>query len=156
MKTLTKVVPEGSIDAQFATQKFTNRPRLIGIAVAVLLAELVWLVATAVVGLQLQAPSTQTTAQPASIGPVAVGVASFIAALLAWGLAAGLERLTRLCRGTWLALTLLGLTASLIMPLSGSGVSVADRLVLVSMHVVVAAVMVPLLYWTWSPHCEAQ
>ena len=63
--------------------------RLLGVVGAVLLAELIWCGVALVAGLQLQAPATQTSAQPSSIGPIDVGVASVIASLVAWAVAFG-------------------------------------------------------------------
>ena len=61
---------------------------------------------------------------------------------------AALERLTPHARRIWLVVALVGLAASLAMPLSGTGVSSENRAVLVLMHVAVAAVLVPVLYRT--------
>jgi hypothetical protein len=151
MNTHTRDLPGDRPTAISAGRGSNWRPRIIGIVGAVLLAELVWVAATRVGGLDIQAPASQSNPQPASIGPLAAGLASLVASLLAWGLAAGVRGLTRRSRGAWLALAVLGLAVSLVMPLSGWGVSMADRLVLVSMHVAVAAVVVPLLYCTWPP-----
>ena len=61
---------------------------------------------------------------------------------------AALERLTPHARLIWLVLALVGLAASLSMPLGGTGVSSGNRAVLVLMHVAVAAVLIPVLYRT--------
>jgi hypothetical protein len=148
MQTPTGHVPGNRL---FVRDRSTRRTTWIGIAAAIFLAEVVWFAATHLGGLALQAPASQANSQPASIGPIVVGVASFVASLLAWSLAAGIQRFTRFSRGVWLGVGLSGLLVSLIMPLGGWGVSIADRLVLVAMHVAVAAVVVSTIYLTWRP-----
>lgn len=128
-----------------------GRLRLLGVAGTVLLTEGLWLLATAVAGIHLQAPAANGNPQQFDIGPLLVAVASIVASLVGWGLIAVLERLTTHARGAWLILALVALAGSLVMPLSGTGVSVANRAVLVLMHLAVAAVLLPVLYRTSVP-----
>jgi Family of unknown function (DUF6069) len=51
-------------------------------------------------------------------------------------------------RIVWLILAPVALLASLLMPLSGTGVSDANRAVLVLMHIGVAATLIPAFYRT--------
>jgi hypothetical protein len=129
--------------------------RILVVIGAVLAAEVVWLVAELVFGVRLQAPAGSGYPQPVDIGPGTVAVASFVLSLLGWGVLAVLERFTSWARRIWLALSLIALVASLGMPMSGSGVPAVDRAVLVLMHVLVAAILVPAMYRT-SPRSERQ
>ncbi len=125
-----------------------SRARLLGVAAAVLLAEAVWVLAEFVLGIRLQAPAGTGSPEPVDIGPLNVAVASVVLSLVGWAGLAALERLTPHAHRVWLVVALVALAASLAMPLSGSGVSTADRAVLVLMHVAVAAVLIPILYRT--------
>ena len=124
--------------------------RILAVIGAVLAAEAVWLVAELVVGIRLQAPAGSGYPQPVDIGPGTVAIASLVVSLLGWGVLAVLERFTSWDRRIWLALSLIALVVSLGMPMSGSGVPDVDRAVLVLMHVLVAAIIVPAMYRTSS------
>ena len=121
-----------------------GRPRLLGLAGAVLVNEALWLLATFVLGMQLQAPASSPDLQPTAIGPLLVAIASVVGYLAGWAVLAVLERLTvRVrARAIWLGLALVALLASLALPLGGTGIDAANRLVLVLMHLAVAAVLV--------------
>ena len=125
-----------------------RRARLLGVAAAVLLVEVVWVCAELVLGLRLQAPAGTGYPEPVDIGPLNVAVASVRFSTLGWAVLAGLERLTSHAHRIWLVGALAGLVASLAMPLSGSGVSPTDRALLVLKHVAVAAILIPVLYRT--------
>lgn len=124
------------------------RARLLAIAAALLVAELVWVLAGLALGTHLQAPAGTVSPQPVDIGPLEVAIACVVLSLVGWAMLAGLERLTRHARRIWLVVALVALAASLTMPLSGTGVSPVNRIALVLIHVVVAAVLIPLLYRT--------
>jgi len=68
---------------------------------------------------------------------VTVAVVSF----LGWGLLAILERITVRARLTWYIVAVIGLVLSLGAPLSGTGVTAGDRIVLVLMHLTTGAVL---------------
>ncbi len=125
-----------------------RRSRALAVVAAVAAAEALWLIAEFVFGMHLQAPAGNGAPQPMDIGPGTVAVASVVLSLIGWAVLATLERFTSRARGIWLALALVALVASLGMPLSGSGVAPADRVVLVLMHLSVAAVVVPVLFRT--------
>ncbi len=136
---------------QLSTQLTSSqsRGRLFGLAVAVLLAEALWLGAGLILDIQLQAPSGTVAPEPVAIGPLTVALASVIPSLLGWAVMAALERLTPHARRVWLVLALLALAASLLLgPLSGSGVTTANRLVLALMHLAVAGAVMTALYRT--------
>lgn len=117
--------------------------RLLAVATAVLASVALWFVAEVPLGIQLQAPAGTASPEPIDIGPLNVALASLVLSLVAWRLLAALERLTQHARTIWVLLALVGLGVSLSMPLSGTAVSAADRVVLVVMHLVVAAILIP-------------
>ena len=122
--------------------------RILGIVAGLLAAEAVWLVAEGALAIHLQAPAGTLAAEPVAIGPLSVALAAGLLPLIGWAALVGLERLTPHARTIWLALALVGLDASLGMPMSGSGVSEANRVVLVVMHLLVGAIVIAVLYRT--------
>jgi hypothetical protein len=133
----------------------THLVRSLGIAAGILAAEAVWLVAEGLLAIHVQAPAGTLAPDPVAIDPLTVALAAGVLSLLGWALLAGLELLTPRARRIWLGLALVGLVASVAMPLSGSGVSAANRLILVAMHLVVGAIVITVLYRTSprrSPH----
>src|SRR5262245_61236097 len=122
--------------------------RSLGIAAGILAAEAVWLVAEGPLAMDVRAPAGTLAAEPVAIDPLTVAVAAGVLPLIGWAALVGLERLTHRARGIWLGLALVGLVASFGMPLSGSGVSEANRVVLLAMHVVVGAIAITALYRT--------
>lgn len=141
---------------QFPTlRRGRRRARLAGVAAAVLGAEATWAIARFVLGIRLQAPAGNGYPEPMDIGPLNVAVAVVVLSLVGWASLAGLERLTAHAHRVWLVIALVGLAASLSIPLRGAGVSASDRAVLVLMHVVVALVVIPVLYRTSLRRAEA-
>jgi hypothetical protein len=127
---------------------------LFGLAAAVALAGAIWLVAEFVFGVPLHAPAGNGYPEPVRIDLLTVAIAAAVLSLVGWGLLASLERLTSRAKGIWLVLALLGLAGSLFMPLSGTGVSTTNRVLLVTMHLAVAAVLIPVLYRTSRSRAE--
>src|SRR5919202_1413379 len=125
-----------------------GRARLLGVVAAVLVAQAVWVLAELVLGIRLQAPAGTASPEPVDIGPPSVALASALLSLVGWAVLAGLERLTPRAHGIWLVAALVGLAASLSTPLSGTGLSPANRLVLALMHLTVGAVVISVLYRT--------
>ena len=125
-----------------------RRARLLGVVAAVVVAEAVWVLAGLGLGIHLQAPAGTAAPEPVDIGPLNVALASTLLSLAGWAVLAGLERLTPRARRIWLVVALVALAASLSTPLSGTGVSTANRLVLVLMHLTVAAIVISVLYRT--------
>jgi Family of unknown function (DUF6069) len=132
-----------------------RRARLLGVVAAVLIAEAVWVLAELMLGIRLQAPAGTASPEPVDIGPLSVALASALLSLVGWAVLAGLERLTPRAHGIWLMAALVGLAASLSPPLSGTGVSTPNRLLLVLMHLAVGAVVISVLYRT-SPGRRAR
>lgn len=121
-----------------------RRARLVAVAVAVGAALAIWVVAELVFGFELQSPAFP--GQPSSdIGPAIVVATAAIASLAGWGLLAALERVTARARALWTVTTLVVLVASLGGPLSGTGITAANRAVLTLMHLAVGAVLIPAL-----------
>jgi hypothetical protein len=127
-----------------------GRIRLLSVAAAVLLAEVVGLGAQFVFGIHLQAPAGTVAASPVDISPLTIALASLVPSLAGWALLACLERLTRHASRYWLAIALAVLIGSLFGPLAGTGVSHADRTALILIHLTVAITLIGALYSTSS------
>jgi hypothetical protein len=80
------------------------------------------------------------------IGAIDVLLATSLLSLGGWALLALLERLTPRGRRIWAAVAIVALTLSLATPLSGTGVGVANRVVLLLIHIGVGSVLIPTLY----------
>ncbi|KKK04677.1 DUF6069 family protein [Micromonospora sp. HK10] len=122
--------------------RWPGRLRAVLAATAATLA--VWVVAVPLAGVDLVA---RTGGAEQRVTPVAVAVSTLLAGLAAWGLLALLERFTTRARPVWTVVALIVLLVSLLGPLGG-GVGTAARVTLVAMHLVAAAVLVPLLHRT--------
>ncbi|SDL41830.1 DUF6069 family protein [Nonomuraea jiangxiensis] len=99
----------------------------------------VWALAVPVAGMTLTVRMGVGT-QP--VGPESVLMASLVAGLAGWALLALLERFASRPRRIWTVVALVVLALSLLGPL-GSAVGVATTLVLLLLHLVVGAVLVP-------------
>ncbi len=121
--------------------------RLSAVLLAVVATLAVWAIATVGFGLDLRAPAFGTASENPEIGAGTVAFTTAVAGLAAWAVLALAERLlgTR-ARPTWTAIALIALLVSFGGPLSGTGVTDENRLVLALMHVVAAALLIPLLY----------
>jgi hypothetical protein len=122
--------------------------RLMAVAAAVVAALAVWLVAELAFGMELQAPALDGSGKASDISALDVAIVATLLSLAGWGLLALLERLTAHARRAWLIVAPLALVLSLGTPLSGTGVSSANRIVLVLLHLAVGAVLIPALYRT--------
>lgn len=116
--------------------------RATAVVAAVASAVLGWVIIEPVLGSDLRAPS-QGNAAVMDIALIPVLVSTAAAGALAWGSLAVLERLTARPRLAWLALATLGFLISLAGPLGGGGVPATERGLLVGLHVIVAAVLIP-------------
>ena len=113
--------------------------RLVTVAAATVAALAIWALATPGAGIAL---SVHRGAAVQSIGSGAVLAASLVAGLAAWALLAVLERVLRRPAATWTAAALVAFLVSLAGPLGGAA-GAASGVALASMHVVVAAVLIP-------------
>lgn len=77
-----------------------------------------------------------------TVGPVSVAVSSLLAGLAGWALLAVLERLATRPGRIWTIIALIVCALSLLGPLGGA-VGAAATLVLILLHLVVGAVLVP-------------
>ncbi len=119
--------------------------RLFAVAGAALAVVIVRLLADKAAGIDRHQPAFGT-GTPGELSAGFAAAVAVIAALLGWGLLAGLGRLRARGRRLWPTLWLLALLASLGGPLSGHGVSAGARIALVCMHLAAATVLIPILY----------
>lgn len=104
---------------------------------------LVWLLAVPLLGVELTTTiGPQGAAVP--VGVAGVGFAGLLGGFAAWGLLALLERFTTRAPTVWTVVALTVLVLSLTGPLT-LATSAAAAVVLVTMHVAVAAVLVAVL-----------
>ena len=119
--------------------------RLLAAPAAALAAVGVWAVAELAFGLELRQPAFGSGQRPQDLGAPFVALVSAFAALAGWATLAATERFTARARRGWATVAAAVLLLSLGAPLSGTGVSTANRLCLVLMHLVVGAVVIALL-----------
>ncbi|TDD19183.1 DUF6069 family protein [Nonomuraea diastatica] len=98
-----------------------------------------WVLAVPVAGIALTVRTGGGTQQ---VGPAAVVVASLLAGLAGWALLAALERFASRAGRFWTIVALVVLALSLLGPL-GSAADATARLVLVLLHLIVGAVLIP-------------
>ncbi len=126
-----------------------RRARLLAVAAVVAAALGLWAVYHLAFGIDLRSPASfGEYGTTSAVGPGNVAFVSALAALAAWGLLAVLERLTSRARRVWLVIALLALALSLGGPLSGTGVTTANRMELLGFHLLAGAVLIPLMYRT--------
>jgi len=116
--------------------------RLAAVGGAIVAALAVWFVAEVVLGLDLRQPAASVGTQAESIDAVHVVFSAAVGSLAGWALLAVAERLTARPRRVWTVIAVVALVVSLGGPLSGSGITTSNRLALLLMHVVVAAVVI--------------
>lgn len=122
--------------------------RLATVAATVSAAEVLWVLLDVMVGIDLRSPAFEGVGRTPDIGPLEVALASGAASLAAWGLLAAMERMVRRARTFWSAAAVLAFVGSLGGPLSGTGITAANRAGLVVLHLAVAALLIPGLYRT--------
>jgi hypothetical protein len=93
----------------------------------------------------LRSPAAGVAEQAKDVTAIHVLFAAAVGSLAGWGLLAVLERVTSRPRRVWTAIAIVALLASLAGPLSGSGITTSNRLVLVLLHLVVGAVVIATL-----------
>lgn len=137
MSTITEV-QTGTVGA--VGSQVRARAAAVGGAIAGALA--VWFVAEVVFGLDLRSPAAGAGEQAKDVTAIHVVFAAAVGSLAGWGLLAVLERVTSRPRRVWTAVVVVTLLASLTGPLSGTGLTTSNRLVLVLLHLVVAGVVI--------------
>jgi Family of unknown function (DUF6069) len=125
-----------------------RRARLLAVAAAVGAALTLWAVVELAFDHDLRGPASGAATEALDVGPAQVLVGSLLAALAGWGLLALLERFTARAHDLWALIAVVFMIGSLGGPLSGTGVTTADRWGLVGLHLVVGVVLIPLLYRT--------
>jgi hypothetical protein len=120
--------------------------RSVAVGAAVLAAVAGWVILEEVAGLDLRTPAFGESPAGQDITVAAVAVTAAVGSLAAWGLLALLERRTTRSQRNWLALVLTGFLISLMGPLSGTGITAGQRGALVLLHILTAAISIPLLY----------
>ena len=117
------------------------RPAALAVAGAGGAAVLAWAVAVPVLGVDLR---VGTEGAATAVGPGSIVAAAVLAGLLGWALLALLVRSVARAGTVWRAVAVVVLLLSLGGPLA-MGVGTASVVVLLTLHAVVAAVLVPLL-----------
>lgn len=133
---------------QGSTRVHTARASAVGLGV---LGALVVLGIAELLGFHVRQPAFTLGAKAPAMTAGLVIVASAVGGLVAWLALAFVERFLRRPRRAWLAIATLGLVVSFGGPLSGSGVSAANRVVLLSMHLVVGVIVIASLSRTLPP-----
>lgn len=105
-----------------------------------------WTLITQVGHIDLRSPALQGSGPTSFIWLGSVVAIGGLASLLAWAVLAVLEHRVRKVKRAWLVAASLAFLISLGGPLSGTGISGADRGYLVVLHVVVATVLTSMLY----------
>ena len=126
----------------------TRNRRPIAIVAAVVAAAAGWVLIEGIGGVDLHAPAFDGATTTQDIGLGSVVLTSLVASLTAWGLLAVLERYSVRPRRIWTILVAAGLVLSLGGPMSGTGIDSTNRGLLALLHLIVAAVLIPLLYRT--------
>lgn len=105
-------------------------------------AAVVWLVAVPLLDLSVTVPEAPGSATREPLGLALVLMTAAVASLAGWALLAVLERLTRRAAAIWTGVALVVLVVT--MPYAGD-FTATERAVLATMHLAVAAVLVPAL-----------
>lgn len=117
--------------------------RLAAVVGAIIAAVLVWIIAHVAAGVALSQPAFSAAQKPQTLGVPFVIATAAIASLLAWGLLALIERWAGRPRAVWTTIAVIVLLVSFSMPLSGHGVTMANRVSLLLMHIAVGLALIP-------------
>lgn len=118
--------------------------RLMAVVAAVVAALVVWAVARLGLGLDVREPQWSGTAR--DVAAVNIVVLSAVASAAGWALLAVLERFSARAGRWWARIAAVVAVASLVGPLTVPGITASSRVVLGLLHLVVGAVLIPLLY----------
>lgn len=133
-----------SSENQQATRSATVKPRLVAVGSAVVGALAVWALAEFAFGVDLRSPAMGGQ-PPQAISGGLVAIVAAAVSLLGWGALALLERFTSRARIGWTVLASVVFLISLSGPWSGPGITTANRVLLMLIHVVVAGLLIPQL-----------
>jgi len=129
---------EAAVDVP--VRRATRRERWLAVLGPAGAALAVWLAAVPLAGVDLQVRMSGTTED---VGPVSVVVSALLAAVAGLGCLAVLRRITKRPARIWTVLGSAVLVLSLSGPL-GQAVGTGATVILVAMHLAVAAVLIPL------------
>jgi hypothetical protein len=118
--------------------------RLGAIAVAVAAAIVAWLLIENLSGIEMMTPAVQGRPNM-DIGPIPIAVSVIVATLIGWGVLALMERRAQNPRRSWTIFAVIGTVLSLGAPFSGEDLATNQRISLAALHVVTAAVFIPLM-----------
>ena len=116
------------------------RQRAIGVAVATLLAAVLWALETQVFSVQILIRFGASA--PQTVGIVAVILSSLAGAVAGWGLLTVLERRIARAGDIWTAIAALALLASFVLPILAA-TTISAKVSLSLLHVAVAGVIIP-------------
>jgi len=121
--------------------------RLAAIAIAVVAAIVAWFVIENLGNVELMTPTMQ--GRPSmEISAVPIALSVIVATLIGWGAMSLIERRAQNPRRTWTTLAVIGALLLLGAPFAGEGLDTTQRILLAVLHVVVAAVFIPLFAQT--------
>lgn len=140
-------MPDMSVSAPAAITSARWKPRLAAVVSAVAAALAVWVLAELVLGVDLRSPAVGSRAG-APIEPGWIALVSAVVSLAGWALLVILEKLISRARTVWTITAAVVFALSLAAPWQGTGISAGNRLLLTLMHVVIAAVLIPVLALT--------
>ena len=121
-------------------RRIARRERWLAVLGPATAALAVWIAAVPLAGIDLQVRMSGTTQD---VGPVSVVVSALLAAVAGLGCLAILRRITERPARAWTILAVVVLVLSLTGPL-GQAVGTSATVILVAMHLAVAAVLIPL------------
>jgi Family of unknown function (DUF6069) len=140
---------EATVGRGAAGARDRRRARLTAVAAVVAAALGLWAVYHMAFGIDLRSPASfGESGSTFAVEPGQVALVSALAGFAAWGLLALLERLISRAQRVWLVIALLALVLSLGGPMSGTGLTTANRMELLGFHLLVGAVLIPLMYRT--------
>ena len=120
--------------------------RISAVLAAIAAPLIIWVAATPVLKIALEVRLTPGSPTQ-TVSALTIAIVGMLAGLVAWGLLALLERVTRHPRAIWTSISMVVLVVSLAGPLSGAQTPSA-KVALVCMHLAVAIALVPLLAYT--------
>ena len=131
-----------AVATRIPAKKDTPKVRSLALVSAVGAALVTWLMVDGLAGYEIQAPGFGGV-PPTDVGPGAVAFASFVAASLGLAWATILERwAARSARVAWTSTAVAFTVLSAGGPLSGSGITAGQRLILLLLHLMVAIVFI--------------
>lgn len=136
---------------QYQDTNDRRRSRVKATAGAVAAALAVWAVARFVLGIEIASPEFGPDQPSKTVGAVHVAGTALVASAAGWGLLAALERFTARARTIWTVIATGVLVFSLGGPFGGQGITTANQVTLLAMHLAVGGVLIPKLRATSTP-----